>query len=312
MKVLVYSRRAEEYKRLIQDRFPELEVIAGYEEETLSKHIVDADILIFFQFPVEALRKATRLRWIQVTSAGVEQLLDAREHLRDVVVTNTRGMHADIMADYTMAAILMLQWDLPHLFRNQQLKGWSQRYFEPLAGKTLGIVGLGTIGCEIARRAQGFRMNLVGVKRNPAPVSGISQVFEPDRLHEMLSLSDYVVLTVPVTRETFQMIGEAELRAMKKTACLINVARGSIVVESALIRALRENWIAGAVLDVFDNEPLPQESPLWTLENLIITPHTAGNLQDYPEHVMEIFGENYLRWKAGKPLLNVVDLARGY
>ena len=99
---------------------------------------------------------------------------------------------------------------------------------------------------------------------------------------------------------------------MKKTACLINVARGSIVVESALIRALRENWIAGAVLDVFDNEPLPQESPLWTLENLIITPHTAGNLQDYPEHVMEIFGENYLRWKAGKPLLNVVDLARGY
>jgi phosphoglycerate dehydrogenase-like enzyme len=312
VKVLVHHRCAEEYRCLIRERFPELEVIAGYGEEILSKYIADPDILIFWQFPPEALKKATRLRWIQTTGAGVEHLMEARQNLRDVVVTNTRGMHADIMADYTLGAILMLQWDFSNFFGDQQLRKWTHKFFEPLAGKTLGIVGLGAIGCEIARRAQSFQMNVIGVKRNPAPMKEIKQVFGPDRLHEMLSLSDYVVLVVPVTPETYQMIGESELRAMKKTACLINIARGSVVVESTLVRALRENWIAGAVLDVFEKEPLPEESSLWTLENVVITPHSAGNIQDYPKRVIEIFGKNYLRWKDGKPLLNVVDLARGY
>ena len=182
----------------------------------------------------------------------------------------------------------------------------------PLAGKTLGIVGVGAIGSEIARRARSFRMKVVGVKRNPLPMPEVNQIFGPDRLHEMLSLADFVVILVPATPETYRMIGESELRAMKRTAYLVNIARGTVLVESALVRALQENWIAGAVLDVFEKEPLPGDSPLWTIENVLVTPHLSGNLRDYANRVMAIFTENYQRWKAGNQLLNVVDLERGY
>jgi phosphoglycerate dehydrogenase-like enzyme len=297
---------------MIRERIPEMEVFAGTGEETLFQHIADADMMIAWRFPMEVLQQAGKLRWIQLTSAGIDHLLGAREFLRGVVVTNTRGIHVHIMADYTFAAILALQWGFPHLLREQGAKKWITRDTEPLAGKTLGIVGVGAIGSEIARRAQSFQMKVVGVKRNPLPMTEVNQIFGPDRLHEMFSLADFVVILVPATPETYRMIGESELRAMKRTAYLINIARGTVVVESALVRALQENWIAGAVLDVFEKEPLPEDSPLWTLENVIVTPHLSGNLQDYANRVMVIFGENYQRWKAGKQLLNVVDLEKGY
>lgn len=310
--VLVYHRLADQYRQMIRQRFPELEVTAGFDRETLFKHLPGAEILIAWQFAVEALEKATRLRWIQLTSAGADHLLEARDSLRHRLVTNTRGIHADIMADYTFGAIFMLLWDVPGLLCDQQEKRWINKYVSPLAGRTLGIVGVGAVGSEIARRARSFHMSVVGVKRSSIPVDGVEQMFGPDRLREMLHLSDFVVLLLPATPETCHMIGEPELRSMKRTSYLINISRGSVIEESALLRALQENWIAGAVLDVFEKEPLPPESPLWTLKNAILTPHISGNLQNYSERVMEIFSENYLRWKAGRPLLNVVDLEKGY
>jgi phosphoglycerate dehydrogenase-like enzyme len=312
MKVLVYHRHAEDYRRMIRERFPDMEVVSGTDEKILFQHIADADMMIAWRFPIEVLKQAGKLRWIQLTSAGIDHLFPARESLRDVVVTNTRGIHADIMADYAFAAILMCQWDFPRLIRQQEAKRWIPRDTAPLAGKTLGIVGVGAIGSEIARRAQGFHMNVVGVKRNPLPMAEVNQIFGPDHLHKMLSASDFVVILAPATPETYRMIGESELRAMKRTAYLVNIARGTVVVESALVRALQENWIAGAVLDVFEKEPLPDDSPLWTLENVLVTPHLSGNLQDYANRVMAIFTENYQRWKAGKQLLNVVELEKGY
>jgi phosphoglycerate dehydrogenase-like enzyme len=177
---------------------------------------------------------------------------------------------------------------------------------------TLGVVGLGTIGTEIARRARTFGMNVVGVKRTSAPVEGVDQVFGPDRLGEMLSLCDFVVLVVPATAQTERMFGASEFQAMKRTAYLVNISRGSTVDEEALIQALQQGSIAGAILDVFDKEPLPAESPLWFLENVVITPHIAGYLQGYTQQVMEIFSDNLTRWRKGLPLRNVVDLERGY
>lgn len=312
MKVFVYDRRAKEYCRMIRERFPELEVVSGKPGEDQSRHIADADIMITWQFPLEMLEKASRLRWIQLTSAGVDQLLEARDRLRDVIVTNTRGIHIDAMADYALGAMVMLQRNFSRFFLQQQDRKWSRRITEPLAGKILGIVGVGAIGREIARRAQSFGMSVIGVKRNPIPMEMVNRLFGPDRLHEMLSLSDFVVLLVPATRETYRMIGEPELRRMKQTGYLINISRGSVVNESTLIQALQQNWIAGAVLDVFEKEPLPGESPLWALENVIITPHIAGDFEGYVERVIDIFGENFARWKSGGPLMNEVDLGKGY
>ncbi len=312
MKVFVYDRRAKEYCRMIRERFPELEVVSGKPGQDQSHHIADADIMITWQFPLEMLEKASRLRWIQLTSAGVDQLLEARDRLKDVIVTNTRGMHIDAMADYALGAMVMLQRNFSRFFLHQQDRKWSRRIAEPLAGKILGVVGVGAIGREIARRAQSFGMSVIGVKRNPTPLEMVSRLFGPDQLHEMLSLSDFVVLLVPATPETYRMIGEPELRRMKQTGYLINISRGSVVNESSLIQALQQNWIAGAVLDVFEKEPLPGESPLWALENVIITPHIAGDFEGYVERVIDIFGENFARWKSGGPLMNEVDLGKGY
>lgn len=312
MKVLVYHRRAEEYRRMIRERFPDLEVAAGEEEGTLHQHIADAEVLICWRFPVGVLKGAKKLRWIQLTSAGIDHLLGVQEDLRSVTVTNAKGIHGQVMADYTFGAMVMLHWNFPGLLRDQQARRWQHRFTGPLAGKTLGVVGVGAIGGEIARRGPGFGMTVVGVKRTPAPADGVSRIFGPDRLREMLPLCDFVVLVVPATPETRRMIGEAELRAMKRTAYLINIARGSVVDEAALIRGLLEGWIAGAALDVFEKEPLPAASPLWAMENVIITPHIAGEPDAYARRVMEIFGENVARWRAGQPLRNVVDFDRGY
>ena len=312
MKILVYHRFAQEFSRMIQERFPEVEVAAGHSEEFLSQHIVDADIMLVFEFPLAALKQAKRLKWIQLTSAGSEQLLDARDSLQAVVVTNTRGMHANLIADYTFGAMVALQWNFFELFRDKQAKRWGSKAIEPLSGKTLGIVGLGSIGGEIARRAKAFGMNVIGVKRNPVAIEGVSRVFGPDQLRVLLSASDFVVVAAALTPETYRMIGELELRAMKKTSYLINIARGRIVDESALIKALQEERIAGAFLDAFEKEPLPPESPLWELPNVMITPRIAGILKDYAARVIEIFGENLERWKAGEALRNKVDWEKGY
>lgn len=312
MNVLVYHRRADEYLRLIRERLPDLAVIVEDRADALAEQIRNAEVLLGWQFPLEALHAARRLRWIQLTSAGVEHLLPAREQLRHVVVTNARGIHAALMADYTLGVMMMLQWNFRRLLHDQVARQWRHRYTEPLAGKTLGVVGVGAIGAEIARRGASFGMTVVGLRRSPAPVEGVSRMFGPDQLLEMLSLCDFVALVVPATVETQRMIGERELRAMKRTAYLINIARGSVLDEPALVRALRDGWIAGAALDVFEHEPLPIDNPLWAMDNAIITPHIAGEPAEYARRVVDIFAENVRRWRAGESLQNVVDLAKGY
>lgn len=311
-KLLIYHRRAEELRGLIAERVNGLDVAAGFDDATLERHIGDADALLAWKFPLDALERARALQWIQLTSAGAEQLLPARARLTRIVVTNTRGIHVDLMADYVFAAMITLNMHFPRFFADQQARRWEQRLSVPLAGRTLGVIGAGAIGGEIARRGAAFGMHVLAVKRTPAPVEGAAEVVAPDQLHGVLGRSDFVVLVVPQTAATRGMIGEAALRAMKPAAYLVNVARGSVVDEAALVHALRERWIGGAALDVFEEEPLPPDSPLWSLPNAIVTPHVAGEPADYARRVAEVFVDNLLRRRRGEPFRNVVDFDRGY
>lgn len=311
-KLLIYHRRAEELRGLIAEKTGGLQVAAGFDEATLERHLGDADALIAFKFPVEALDRARQLRWIQLTSAGAEQLLPVRARLDKVVVTNTRGIHVDLMADYALATMVMLNMHFPRFFADQQARRWEQRLSVPLAGQTLGVIGAGAIGSEIVRRGAAFGMHVLAVKRTRGPVEGAAEVVGTDALHDVLGRSDFVVLVVPQTPETRGMIGEAALRAMKPTAYLINIARANVVDEPALVHALRKQWIAGAALDVFEEEPLPADSPLWALPNALLTPHVAGEPADYARRVADVFVDNLTRLRRGQPFRNVVDFERGY
>jgi len=313
VKVLIYHRRAEEYGRHVATRCPGLEIIAGHDDATLARGLDEAEVIMASKFPVETLARARRLRWIQLTSAGAEHLVPVRDVLRDVIVTNASGVHAALAADYVFGVLIMLQWDFPRLLRRQQAREWSFQFTPPLAGKTLGVVGLGSIGAEIARRGRAFGMEVIGLRRRLGAVDGVSRVLGPSELPELLREADAVVLSVPGTVETHAMIGEPELKLMKPAAFLINIARGAVVDETALLRALREGRIAGAALDVFTEEPLPPTSPFWELPNVIVTPHIAGEPAGYAERVVtQVFADNVARFRAGQPLHNVVDLARGY
>ncbi len=201
---------------------------------------------------------------------------------------------------------------LPEFFAQQGERRWHKLGLRELRGLTVGIIGLGDIGGEIARLCRAFGMRVLGLRRHPRPYEHADEVLGPDRLHDLLAHSDFVVITCPLTEETRGLIGRAELAAMNPDAWLINVARGAIVDEEALLEALRERKIGGACLDVFTEEPLPEDSPFWDLPNVIITPHNSWSSPHIQEREVDLFLDNLRRYVAGEPLLNVVDKQVGY
>ncbi|MCA6119974.1 D-2-hydroxyacid dehydrogenase [Bradyrhizobium sp. WSM 1738] len=311
--VLVNDAAADSYVALILQRFPEVRVLSAKDAVLLDRHIAEADILLGPRFPVDLLAKARRLRWFQCSNAGIDSVLPIRDRIGDIIVTNARGMHSEIIADFVIAAVTIMHWDFPRFIREQSRKKWHPREVAPLAERTLGIVGLGSIGAAIARRGKTIGMTVIGSKRDLThPIAVVDRLFPPDGLAELLQLSDFVVLAVPHLPETDKLIGREQLRLMRRTAFLINIGRGSLIVERELIEELRAGTISGALLDVFEREPLPTDSPLWTMPNVIVTPHVAGNPSGYSTRVFEIFGDNLQRFLEKKPLRNVVDLMRGY
>ncbi len=242
--------------------------------------------------------EAPRLRWIHSLAAGVDTFPFDELQKSDVIVTNSRGVYADALAEFVMAAMLWFAKDLRRLARNQAERRWEPYTVERLEGRSAGIVGFGAIGKAVARRAEAFGMKIVtssGQKRNSA-------AFE----------ADYVVLCVPLTPETRGMINAERIARMRSDSVLINVSRGPVVDEAALVEALREKRIGGAALDVFWTEPLPPDHPLWALENVLISPHTADHTADSHDRAMRFFLRNLERFERGEPLENVVDKARGY
>lgn len=258
---------------------------------------------------------APRLKWIQLTSAGADRLLNSGFIEEGIIVTTVSGLHATPIGEYVLTAILMFAKGMPRTMRAQVRGEWSRFAPTELRGKTVGIVGMGHIGEEVARLAKAFGCRVIATRRSVAERSSTDccdELMPAAQLPRLLGESDYVVLCVPLTAETRGLVGETELRAMKDTAVLVNIARGPVTVEGDLVRALQEGWIAGAALDVFDQEPLPQGHPFWTMENVIVTPHISGGTEIYNRRAVEIFADNLRRYLRGEPLRNVVDPARGY
>lgn len=282
-------------------------------------------------FPDRA--RAPRLRWVQLDTSGVDHVRQSSLWGTDVEITTLNGVAPSNMAEFALMMMLAFGHRLRLMVDLQRERSWpifQERWdwFMPseLRGATVGIVGYGSIGRQIGRLAHAFGMRVLAVRRSgssprqtyqiPALAGGADpepdRVYSRDQLVEMLPECDYVVLIVPYTTESHHMIDEQALRAMKPSAVLVNIARGGVVEEAALIRALDEGWIAGAALDVFADEPLPAGSPLWAMPNVIISPHVAGFTPHYHERVMGIFSENLRRFLDGQPLLNRADRSAGY
>ncbi|APG14950.1 hydroxyacid dehydrogenase [Bradyrhizobium japonicum] len=313
--VLIHDSSADDYVPLIRRRFPDVRVLCAKDAQSLECHVPEADVILTSPsgFPARLFEKARRLRWVQATVAGVEAFVPIRERISDLIVTNARGIHGDLIADFVMTGIGMMQWDFPTLMRQQSRKEWRPRCVPPLAERTLGVVGLGSVGSAIARRGKSAGMTVIGSKRDVSqPIADVDRLVPPDGLPELLQLSDFVVLAVPRLPETTKLIGRDQLQLMRRSAFLINIARGAVVVETELVGALQAGTISGALLDVFEREPLPADSPLWTMPNVIIAPHISGYPSDYNTRVFEIFGDNLQRFIEKRPLRNLVDLKRGY
>jgi phosphoglycerate dehydrogenase-like enzyme len=258
---------------------------------------------------------APRLKWIQLTSAGADRLLNSGFIEEGVTVTTASGLHATPIGEFVLASMLMFAKGAPVYMRAQARHEWTRFPPRELYGKTVGIVGFGHIGEEVGRLSKAFGCHVIATKRSAAQRSSspnADELLPASELAYLLGESDFVVLSMPLTPQTRGMIGRAQLHAMKATAVLVNIARGRVVDEAALIDALREGRIAGAALDVFEQEPLPPESPFWDMENVIVSPHISGGTEIYNQRVVEIFARNLRRYLAGEQLENVVDPKRGY
>lgn len=308
--VLVYHPdEAQAYARLV--RAPRGQVrlrIASTPAEAMP-YIEETEVLYAWGFPTHLLPLARRLRWIQVMGAGVDRFLDSPFPPK-VVLTRADGVFGPWMAEYTLGWLLWGAQRMESLRAAQRLRRWEPVNPGRLQGRTLGIVGLGSIGRVIARVARAFGMRVIGVSRTGRRVPEAERVYRRPAFHEFLGASDYVVLAVPLTPETRGLIGDAELRAMRPEAWLVNIGRGGLVQEDALVRAINERWIAGAVLDVFAEEPLSSEHPFWSMPNVVVTPHISGPSD--PAEIAPIFNENLRRFLGGRVLRGRVDIRRGY
>jgi D-2-hydroxyacid dehydrogenase (NADP+) len=272
----------------------------------------DVEVMFGFRLPKNTLKRAPKIKWLQMMTAGVERYLDADMVKSDVVITNASGLAAVPIAEWLMNVMLMFARQMPRYLRNKDEAKWERFPSAVLSGKTVGIIGLGAIGSETARRAQAFGMNVIGCRRSQRRARYCDEIVPREQLPELLHESDYVIIAVPWTPETNGMIGAKELAAMKPSGYLLNIGRGDIINEPELIKSLEAKKIAGAGLDVFSQEPLPPTSPLWKLPNVIMTPHIAGSMEDYIGQACDLFVKNLTRYVAGKKLMNVVDKKRGY
>jgi phosphoglycerate dehydrogenase-like enzyme len=258
------------------------------------------------------MKDMPKLRWIQAMTAGVESWLGSPELRADVTLTCARGSHRIPVPENILGALFHITKPYMDIALAQRESRWTKRMSVPLAGKTLGILGLGTIGQELARKAAALEMRVVGTKRSPEPVPHVEKVCSPAETDTVLGLSDFVVLLLPATPQTENSINAARLRAMKRTAWLLNFARGALIVDADLIAAVQSRAIAGAVLDVFREEPLPATHPFWKTEGILVLPHIGGGHPDRRAIVAEMFAENARRYLEGKPLNALVDRKRGY
>ncbi len=307
-------------ERLSQE-FPQLQITQRDSYEGIEEVLRESEILFTLSLRPEQFAAALKLRWIHAPSAAVHQFLFAELVNSEVVLTNSSEVHGPVVAEHVMALILALAKKIPQAARLQQKHIWGKEAIwneEPhpreIAGATLGLIGVGSIGRRVAQMASAMGMRVIAVREHVEKGSpeGVQAVFAPSALNEVLQQSDYVVVAAPLIAATHGLINAERLAVMKPGACLINVGRGPQVDEIALVEALRTGRIGGAALDVFEREPLPADSPLWGVENLLITPHTAGLTDKLWDRHYELFSDNLRRYLAGQPLRFLVDKQKGY
>jgi len=277
--------------------------------------LAEAEIIYGLFLPRDMLARAPRLKWVQTMSAGVDRFAGTDIWDSPVILTGVSGIHAIPIGEFVLAFMLMFAKQAPLFVRSQLKHEWARFMPTVLRGKTVGIVGLGNIGREVARLSKAFGMKVIATRRSTGKSSrarDVDKLLPTSRLKELLGESDYVVVATPLTPETTGLIGADELRAMKPSAYIINIGRGGIIDEAALARALDEKQIAGAGLDVTATEPLPPDSPLWDYDNVILSPHVSGGMEDYMQRATDLFCENLDRYLNGKKLINIVDKKRGY
>ncbi len=299
------------------------EIVCITNSDDFLAHLEEADILCSYWVPDNWRSLAPRLRWLQCAGAGIDGLESTGILQADsgVIVTTAVGIHGVTIGEYVFGSMLMFNRTWPEMVRLQDRHIWprSANWYKlggrELDNQTVGIVGLGSIGRRVAHLAKAFGMQVLATRRSLNDTEqepNVDRLYPITQLHDMLRLSDYVILAVPLTPETEHLIGEAELRSMQPHTYLVNVARGKVVDEKALIRALKEGWIAGAGLDVTEEEPLPADSPLYALPNVLLTPHISGVSVRYDERLTEIFATNLRRFRAKQALHNRYDPQRGY
>lgn len=316
MRIVSSAKLSEKHQIRLREGYPDHQFFFYSQPEEVEPEVQkEAEVLITYgKVSSSFIEQMPKLKWIQVLSAGIERLPLGEIKERNILVTNARGIHGIQMAEYTLGMILNLVRRNYILYENQKQKKWDNRIrLDEAYGKTLGILGLGAIGTEIAKRAKAFGMKVIALRRNRGEVPQfVDELYSLEERMKLFEESDFLVVLLPVTPETIHFVGEEELAAMKNSAYLINIARGAIVDEQALIKSLQENRIAGAVLDVFVEEPLPEDHVLWTLPNVIITPHNAGSSPKYIERALEIFRHNLDAYPNKEKMRNVIDLDRGY
>jgi phosphoglycerate dehydrogenase-like enzyme len=307
-KLLIYHDDAKLYQEVLARRLPRLEIRSATCPEEACDFIKEAEIILSWQIPDDLLKRAGRLRWFASTAAGNEDLVK-NPNLSESVLLTKATVYGEMMAEYVFAYLLYFGRNLSKQFEDQKKKIWNRERPERLRGKVMGILGLGSVGKEIARRGKQFGMKVFGVKRDLGPMRYVDQVFGPRDLVKMIPIVDCLVVALPSTPETYHLIGERELSLMKEGAILFSIGRGKTIDERALTSVLKSGKIK-AVLDVFETEPLPPESELWNLNNVIITPHVSGI--NIPEEICKEFIKNYRSWVRGKPLIGLVDRNKGY
>ncbi len=304
----------------VRKRWPEMRVVHLPTYDRMEAELPDVDIFVGYSLRPQQFLLAKKLKWIHSTAAGVGQLMFPELKASSVVVTNASGIHSVPMAEHILGTLVALARHFPDCVRYQAAHRWAQQEIwdkplrpRELAGQTLLIIGFGAIGRELARRVRPLGMQIWAMTRSGTGDASLADRILPAvQLNGVIHQADYVVLAAPETPETHHLIGAKQLAAMKPTAYLINVARGTLVDEAALIEALEKRAIAGAALDVTSEEPLPAESPLWGLENVFITPHMSAASEYLWDRQTDLLLQNLERWFSGRELINRVDLQRGY
>ncbi len=307
----------EAHVQSIQQALPDWKIVANKALDDVQDDIKEAEIMLHWKKDMESIvfEENKNLQWVQTWSAGIDNLPLSELEQRGVHVTSANGVHAYPISETIFALILGLTRKIHTYVKQQQDKVWYHaRLNQEIHHKTIGIIGVGAIGQETAKIAKAFGMKVLGVRHSGRPTAYVDNMYKPEQLDHVLAESDIIVITLPLTEETRHMFAKKQFEQMKDSALLINIGRGAIVQEEDLIKALQANEIAGAGLDVFAKEPLPEDSPLWEMENVIITPHTSGSTEYYDERVIDdIFLPNLQQYLQGKtPKVNAVHFDKGY